>query len=165
LDVSDLLREAIETASKLPPEEQYRLAMLMLEALRDDEGRDRITALSGSRRHLRALAEKAAEEYGAGSKSDSDTDVLTLSDFQQNARQHIEQLRKSGRPELLTVDGKAELVVQHAVAYQKLVDLAANARAIVGIQWGLQGMYDGTGEEVDEVFAALERELGIPERE
>jgi len=55
-------------------------------------------------------------------------------------------------------------VVQHADAYQKLIDLAANAAAIVGIQRGLQGMYEGTGEDAEDAFASLERELGIPER-
>jgi hypothetical protein len=40
-----------------------------------------------------------------------------------------------------------------------------NAAAIVGIQRGLQGMYEGTGEDAEDAFASLERELGIPERE
>jgi hypothetical protein len=60
--------------------------------------------------------------------------------------------------------GAAELVVQHADAYQKLLDLAASAAAIVGIQRGLQGMYDGTSEDAEDAFASLERELGIAEQ-
>lgn len=91
-------------------------------------------------------------------------DIHSLSEFQRNARAHVEHLKQTGRPEVLTVHGQAELVVQHAEAYQKLLDLAANAAAIVGIQRGLQGMYQGTGEDADEAFASLERELGIPER-
>lgn len=91
-------------------------------------------------------------------------DIHSLSDFQRNARAHVEHLKKTGRPEVLTVHGKAELVVQHAEAYQRLLDLAAHAAAIVGIQRGLQGMYAGTGEDADDAFASLERELGIPER-
>jgi hypothetical protein len=55
-------------------------------------------------------------------------------------------------------------VVQHAEAYRKLLDLAAHAAAIVGIQRGLQGMYAGTGEDAEDPFASLERELGISER-
>jgi hypothetical protein len=39
-----------------------------------------------------------------------------------------------------------------------------HAAAIVGIQRGLQGMYEGTGEDADEAFASLERELGLPEQ-
>ena len=91
-------------------------------------------------------------------------DIHSLSDFQRNARAHLKHLKETGRPEVLTVHGRAELVVQHADAYQKLLDLAANAAAIVGIQRGLQGMYEGTGEDAEDAFASLERELGSPER-
>jgi len=91
-------------------------------------------------------------------------DIHSLSDFQRNARAHVEHLKKTGRPEVLTVHGKAELVVQDAEAYQKLLDLAANAAAIVGVQRGLQGMYAETGEDAEEVFASLERELGISDQ-
>ncbi|HEU4556880.1 MAG TPA: hypothetical protein VFS20_03485 [Longimicrobium sp.] len=89
-------------------------------------------------------------------------DIHSLSDFERNAQGCVEQLRKTGRPHVLTVDGQAELVVQHADAYQKLLELTASAAAIVGIQLGLQGMYEGTGEDADDAFASLERELGIP---
>lgn len=47
----------------------------------------------------------------------------------------------------------------------KLLDRAASAAAIAGIQRGLQSMYAGTGESADVVFAALEDELGVPEKE
>lgn len=92
------------------------------------------------------------------------TDIHSLSDFQRNARAYMERLKETGRPLVLTVHGQAELVVQHADAYQRLLDLAANAAAIVGIQRGLQGMYDGTGEDAEDTFASLERELGIAEQ-
>ena len=92
------------------------------------------------------------------------TDIHSLSDFQRNTRAHVEHLKDTGRPLVLTVHGQAELVVQHADAYQKLLDLAANAAAIVGVQQGLQGMYEGTGEDAEDAFASLERELGIPEQ-
>ena len=91
-------------------------------------------------------------------------DIHSLSEFQRNARAHVEHLRKTGRPAVLTVHGQAELVIQNAEAYQKLLDLAANAGAILGIQRGLQGMFEGTGEDADDAFASLERELGIPEQ-
>lgn len=91
-------------------------------------------------------------------------DIHSLSEFQRNARAHVEHLKKTGRPEVLTVRGQAELVVQHAEAYQKLLDLVANAAAIVGIQRGLLGVYAGSGEDAEDAFASLERELGIPEQ-
>lgn len=91
-------------------------------------------------------------------------DIHSLSDFQRNVRAHVEHLRKTGRPEVLTVHGQAELVVQHAGAYQKLLDVVANAEAIIGVHRGLHGMYEGTGEDAQVAFASLERELGIGEQ-
>jgi hypothetical protein len=41
--------------------------------------------------------------------------------------------------------------------------LAAHASTIAGIQRGLQGMYEGTGEDAEDAFASLEREFGIAE--
>lgn len=89
-------------------------------------------------------------------------DIHSLSDFQRNTREHLDRLKRSGKPEVLTVYGQAEVVVQHAEAYQRLLDLAESAAAIVGIQRGLLGMYAGTGRAAEEVFASLEEELEIP---
>jgi hypothetical protein len=41
--------------------------------------------------------------------------------------------------------------------------LAAHASAIAGIQRGLQGMYQGRGEDAEDAFASLEREMGTSE--
>ena len=91
-------------------------------------------------------------------------DIHSLSDFQRNVKDHVRHLKETGRPEVLTINGKAALVVQDAEAYQQLLDVAAHAAAIVGIQRGLRGMYEGSGEEVDAAFESLRKELGIPER-
>lgn len=48
-------------------------------------------------------------------------DIYSLTDFQRNTRRHIERLRRTGRPAVLTVNGAAELVVQEAEAYQRRV--------------------------------------------
>ena len=49
-------------------------------------------------------------------------DITSLTDFAKNAKAHLKRLRRTGRPELLTVNGKAEVVVQSATAYQRLID-------------------------------------------
>ena len=49
-------------------------------------------------------------------------DITSLTDFAKNAKAHIKRLKRSGRPELLTVNGKAEVVVQTASAYQRLLE-------------------------------------------
>jgi PHD/YefM family antitoxin component YafN of YafNO toxin-antitoxin module len=49
-------------------------------------------------------------------------DIGSLTDFQRNTRAHLKRLRRTGRPELLTLNGKAEVVVQNASAYQRLIE-------------------------------------------
>jgi prevent-host-death family protein len=48
-------------------------------------------------------------------------DIGSLTDFARNTKAHVKRLRRTGRPELLTVNGKAEVVVQNASAYERLV--------------------------------------------
>jgi len=50
-------------------------------------------------------------------------EVWSLTDFHRNPKVHLRRLRRTGRPELLTINGKAEVVVQSAAAYQRLLDL------------------------------------------
>ena len=51
-------------------------------------------------------------------------DIQSLSHFKRNTAHVMKQLRKSGNPVVLTVNGKAEIVVQDAAAYQRLLTLA-----------------------------------------
>jgi PHD/YefM family antitoxin component YafN of YafNO toxin-antitoxin module len=56
--------------------------------------------------------------------------IRSLTDFQRNAKRHLRRLKKTGSPEVLTVNGQAELVVQSARAYQKLLEDAEESRTI-----------------------------------
>jgi PHD/YefM family antitoxin component YafN of YafNO toxin-antitoxin module len=49
-------------------------------------------------------------------------DIHSLSDFQRNTKRYVRKLKTSGKPAILTVNGGAELVVQSAEAYQKLLE-------------------------------------------
>ena len=55
--------------------------------------------------------------------------ITSLSNFQRNTRELVQRLRDTGRPLVLTVNGRASLVVQDAAAYQHLLDLAAGREA------------------------------------
>jgi hypothetical protein len=50
-------------------------------------------------------------------------DIGSLTDFNRNTKAHLRRLKRTGRPELLTVNGRAEVVVQNASAYQRLLKL------------------------------------------
>jgi len=57
-------------------------------------------------------------------------DIGSLTDFQRNTQAHLKGLRRTGRPELLTVNGKAEVVVQNASAYERLFKSLEKANAV-----------------------------------
>lgn len=69
---------------------------------------------------------------------DISRDIQSLSNFKRNTVEFIEQMKQTGNPLVLTVNGKAELVVQDAVSYQKLLDALERLEAIAGIQQGLE---------------------------
>lgn len=49
-------------------------------------------------------------------------DIESLSSFKRNTSQFVRQLRQTGEPVVLTINGKAALVVQDAQSYQKLLE-------------------------------------------
>jgi PHD/YefM family antitoxin component YafN of YafNO toxin-antitoxin module len=49
-------------------------------------------------------------------------DIGSLTDFARNTKAHLKRLKRTGRAELLTVNGKAEVIVQSASAYQRLIE-------------------------------------------
>ncbi len=67
-------------------------------------------------------------------------DIRSLTDFQRHTKAHLRRLKASGRPTVLTVNGKAELIVQDATAFEEMLD------AIRGIQRGLDSLKAGAGK-------------------
>src|SRR5712692_5854120 len=57
-------------------------------------------------------------------------DIQSLSHFKRNTAHVMKRMRKSGNPVVLTVNGKAEVVVQDAAAYQRLLAAATRAEMI-----------------------------------
>lgn len=54
-------------------------------------------------------------------------DIHSLSHFKRKTAAVIKRLKETGNPVVLTVNGKAEVVVQDAGAYQRLIDLTEKA--------------------------------------
>ena len=85
-------------------------------------------------------------------------DIHSLTEFQRDAKTHVKHLKKTGRPAVLTINGKAALVVQDAAAYQAMLD---RVEAIEGIQKGLDSANRGEGEGAGDVFARLRKKHKI----
>src|SRR5208282_6739263 len=88
-------------------------------------------------------------------------DIQSLTTFRRRSRDFIKQLKKSKRPVVLTVNGKAAAIVQDAKAYQRLLDIAARADEDEAIRQGLEDVKEGRTRPAREFFAEFEAKHGI----
>jgi hypothetical protein len=80
--------------------------------------------------------------------------------------QLTEQLGTRRRtPVVLTVNGKAELIMQDAESYQQLLEAKERMEAIEGIKRGLQSMKSNAGKPAAEFFPEFFVEKGVAEEE
>jgi PHD/YefM family antitoxin component YafN of YafNO toxin-antitoxin module len=91
-------------------------------------------------------------------KNISEFDSLTS--FKRSSAKFISRLKKTGAPVALTHNGKAEIVVQSARAYQQLIEMVDWAEAIEGISKGLEQVRAG---KLRDALAVLQ-ELGRKHR-
>jgi predicted transcriptional regulator len=87
--------------------------------------------------------------------------IHALDHFKRNTADFRARLRKSGEPEVLTVDGVAEMVVQSADGYQRLLDRLEELETIEAIRQGIADADAGRTRPAAEVHRELRR-LGEP---
>jgi PHD/YefM family antitoxin component YafN of YafNO toxin-antitoxin module len=95
---------------------------------------------------------------------DISTDIHSLSGFKRNTSTFLDQMRDSGHPVVLTINGKAELVVQDAASYQKLLDRVDELEALDGIKRGLADVKAGRVTPLGQFEKELRRKRGLPLR-
>ena len=90
-------------------------------------------------------------------------DPQSLTDFKLHTPDYLRQLKETGEPLVLTINGKAELVVQDAASYQRLMDLAEEAKMLEGIRGGLEDIKAGRTQPIDVALADIRRDLQLPQ--
>ena len=79
-------------------------------------------------------------------------DIQSLSTFKRDTAKLVRQMKRTKKPVILTVNGKAELVVQDAESYQELLEAKDRMEAIEGIKRGLDSMKRNAGKPADKFF-------------
>ena len=79
-----------------------------------------------------------------------------VSDFSRKPAEYIKRLKKTGQPEILTVNGKAELVVQDAKAYEEMAGLLYSIKQIAKAK---KAHDEGRALPAKEGFAKLKSRL------
>ncbi len=64
-------------------------------------------------------------------------DITPLTDFKRDTAAYIRKLQRTGRAQVLTVNGRAEVVVQSAKSYQKFMEAIEREATRDSIRQGL----------------------------
>jgi PHD/YefM family antitoxin component YafN of YafNO toxin-antitoxin module len=73
-------------------------------------------------------------------------------------------MRKTGNPVVLTINGKADVVVQDASSYQRLLDYIDEMEALEGIERGLADIEAGRVTPLEKFEKDFRKKHGIPRR-
>lgn len=102
-------------------------------------------------------------------------DIRPVTDFVRNHKRHQEHLRATGRPEVLTVNGTPELVLQDVRAFEREAEEAQRIReenrelrerledleTVIALDEAYAEMERGEGRPMEEALPALRERLGI----
>jgi prevent-host-death family protein len=88
-------------------------------------------------------------------------DIHPLTDFKRNTANMVKRMKKTKRPLVLTVNGKAELVVQDAGSYQLLLERLDRLEAVQAIREGLKDMEEGRVHDARTALETLGTKLGL----
>jgi len=88
-------------------------------------------------------------------------DIQSLSTFKRNTNDLISQMKQTGSPMILTVNGKAEIVVQDAISYQQLLDRIDRLETILGIEKGLADVKQGKTQSLEDFILEMETKHDI----
>ena len=88
-------------------------------------------------------------------------DIHPLTDFKRKTSSFMSRMKKTHRAVVLTVNGKAELVVQDAESYQQILDRLELLETVEAIRLGIAAAEQGRVKPARKALAELQAKLGI----
>ncbi len=85
--------------------------------------------------------------------------TLLLNEFLADAEAHLQRLRESGEPEVLTADGQAVAVVMSPEVFARLRRELEEAQERADIEIATREHAEGKARPVDEVFADIKKAI------
>jgi prevent-host-death family protein len=89
-------------------------------------------------------------------------DIMSLSTFKRDSNKVMRQMKKTKEPVVLTINGKAAVVVQDAEGYQGLLDLKERSETIAVLRQRLASLDGKKGRTAAEFFNAFFAANKIP---
>jgi prevent-host-death family protein len=91
-------------------------------------------------------------------------DIESLTAFKRNTNEYVKKIKESGNPLVLTVNGKAEIVVQDAESYQRMLELLDRAETIEAVREGLESVRQGKTMSLDEFDKEMRKKIHAPKK-
>jgi prevent-host-death family protein len=89
-------------------------------------------------------------------------DIQSLSVFKRDTSKFMRQMKKTGQPIVLTVNGKAEMVVLDAKSYEEYLIDKDRRDSIASIRRGIADARAGRVTDSETFFKEFEEKYGIP---
>jgi prevent-host-death family protein len=81
--------------------------------------------------------------------------IDSLSNFKRKTTTFLKQMKKTGEPVILTINGKAELVVQDAASYQRFLRMAELQESLEMLRKSLEDVRAGRTQPMRAAVEAL----------
>jgi prevent-host-death family protein len=91
-------------------------------------------------------------------------DIESLTAFKRNTTEYVKKIKKSGNPLVLTVNGKAEIIVQDAESYQRMLELLDRAETIEAVREGLEAVRQGKTMSLDQFDKEMRKKIRAPKK-
>lgn len=88
-------------------------------------------------------------------------EVRSVTEFQRNLKDFVGRLKEKKTPMVLTVNGRAEVVVQDAEGYQALLDRLERAETVAAIRQGMEQVERGEGIPLKQAERHLRKRHGF----
>ena len=92
---------------------------------------------------------------------DLSQDIHPLTDFKRNTTEFVNQMKQTKRPLVLTVNGRATLVVQDAASYQEILDRLEKFEVVEAVKAGITASEQGHVKPARKALKELQEKLGI----
>lgn len=86
-------------------------------------------------------------------------EIHSLTDFLRNHRTHVDRIKESHIPEILTVNGKAEVVVLDFESFQEIVAKLNQVETIEAIKEGIAAAKHGEMKPAEQIFEEMKARL------
>jgi prevent-host-death family protein len=90
--------------------------------------------------------------------------IESLTAFKQNTDEYVKKIKESRTPLVLTVNGKAEIVVQDVESYQRMLEMVDWAETIEAVREGLGSVRRGKTVSLDQFGKEMRKRIIAPKK-